>query len=115
MACYLSVIIVSVMAAMVTGSMQLFINAMIAIIPMFFSSYAINCYVVGSCHGLVWYVVHIIVGIYILLKLFLEGLIPIDRFSLGKYRSMVILGMSSVCKIYLPSLTSWDDRLLIRI
>jgi hypothetical protein len=30
MACYLSVIIVSVMAAMVTGSMQLFINAMIA-------------------------------------------------------------------------------------
>jgi hypothetical protein len=54
MACYLSVIIVSVMAAMVTGSMQLFINAMIAIIPMFFSSYAINCYV-SSCHGLSWF------------------------------------------------------------
>jgi hypothetical protein len=31
------------------------INAMIAIIPMFFSSYAINCYVVGSCHGLSWF------------------------------------------------------------
>jgi hypothetical protein len=77
MACYLSVIIVSVMAAMVTGSMQLFINAMIAIIPMFFSSYAINCYVVGSCHGLSWFSTSftLLWASIFFLKLFLEGLV----------------------------------------
>lgn len=55
MACYLIVLAVSLLASVVTGSVELFVMALSMTLPMFLSTYAINCYVVGSCHGLSWF------------------------------------------------------------
>jgi hypothetical protein len=74
---YLCVIIVSIMASMVVGSVQLFVTSLSMIIPMFFSSYAINCYVVGSCHGLSWFstLLTLLWTSIFFLKLFVGGLV----------------------------------------
>jgi hypothetical protein len=57
------------------------------IIPMFFSSYAINCYVVGSCHGLSWFSTYwtLLWTSIFFLKLFVVARRLVERSILGKY------------------------------
>lgn len=54
LASYASVILVTFLMALVTRSAQGIALSIIATGSMFFATYANNCYVVGSCHGLSW-------------------------------------------------------------
>ena len=74
---YVCVLIVTLLVSMVVGSMRLFLTSLSMLVPMFFGSYVINCYVVGSCHALSWFSAFLTLlwSAIFFLKLFVGGLV----------------------------------------
>ena len=54
LASYSSVILVTFLLALVARSAEGVVLSVVAAGSMFLTTYANNCYVVGSCHGLSW-------------------------------------------------------------